>query len=301
MQFSGKKYRVLRIFSIIILSCFMFQGVLIKRADYRKGMHRNVCKDLSGSLLIYYVFVDTKETLPWTQYDMQSTIDSVSIAVNWLQKQAMANNIPLQIKTSYYIGNEFSTINKNLPMGSVQESISQPNLKTGISELNNWADFVTRKIGESLQIMEKDGVRENKNPRNKERLIAYLRDDYNVESVALLFMVNNYFRKDISVALNTFISEDVEFAIISYKYPSVIAHNILNLFGAVNLYDLLYKRNESKTKMLKEKFPDEIMHDVYGKDINQLKISDLTKYLIGWKKEINKDLEIFLTDKLLDL
>jgi hypothetical protein len=47
-----------------------------------------------------------------------------------------------------------------------------------------------------------------------------------------MFFVNNYFKADISIAMNTLSSDDIEFAIVSYKYPAEIAHNFLHLYGA---------------------------------------------------------------------
>ncbi|NJK96118.1 MAG: hypothetical protein HC905_15480 [Bacteroidales bacterium] len=190
--------------------------------DYRNAMYKNVCKDLKHDVLIYLIFVDNKTTAPWTEFDIQSTIDSVNIARLWLQEQARKNNIPLKIKTDYYIGPEYSTISKNLPQGTVYNSILEPNLTTGLKSINSWADAIAKKAGSTLNIPEKDGIPEVKTPRNKERLIAYLRDAYQVESVALLFMVNNYFKTDISVQINTFNTQDIEFAVVSYKYPSEI-------------------------------------------------------------------------------
>ncbi len=112
-------------------------------------------------------------------------------------------------------------------------------LRKGLEELNTWGDNIAKRVGSTYVMPEKDGIPEIKNPRNKERLVAFLRDDHAVESVALLYLLNNYFRIDISVQVNTFDTNDVEFAIVSYKYPSEIAHNFLHLFGAADLYKTL--------------------------------------------------------------
>lgn len=270
----------------------------LKKVDYRHAMYKNVCKDLKHDVLLYFIFVDNKSTAPWTEFDIQSTIDSVGIAVRWLQEQAKLNNIPLKIKSDYYIGTELSTINKSLPQGSVYKSITEPNLTTGLKSINSWADAIAKKAGSTLNIPEKkDGIPEIKNPRNKERLIAYLRDAYQVESVALLYMVNNYFKNDISVQINTFNTDDVEFAVVSYKYPSEIAHNFLHLYGAADLYNTPFRRNEKKIAQLAKMYPNEIMLDPYAKNIKTLEISDYTKYLIGWKQDFDPSLEPFFTDK----
>jgi hypothetical protein len=286
-------YRIvfLLIFSIIISSA------LPERLDYRKGRYTNVCKDLKDEVLLYFVFIDSKETSPWTEFDIISTIDSIGVAVQWLNKQAEKNKVELHVKTEYFIGNEFATVNRNLPKGTVSESFHEPNIKTGIASLNKWADYVSRIIGNSFYIIEKDGIPPLQAPRDAERLIAHLRDEFSVESVVLMFMVNNYFRTDISIALNTFDTENVEYCIVSYKYPTEIAHNFLRLYGAADLYETAFRRSNAKIKLANQLFENEIMQDPYAKNIWTQEISDFTRYLIGWTDELSEQYEPLLTDR----
>lgn len=283
----------LLVFSLLIL--LPLPG--LEKIDYRSGRFNNVCKDLKNDVLLYFVFIDTKTTSPWTEFDIRSTIDSIDVAVTWLEKQAENNRVKLNIKTDYYIGKEFATITRNLPLGTVNESITKPNLQKGLMEINKWADNLSRKVGESFFIPEKDGIPQQQSPRDTERLIAHLRDEFGVESVALLFMVNNYYRTDISFAVNTLTTDDVEFAIVSYKYPSEIAHCFLRLYGAADLYETPLRRSQKKIRLAAEFFPNEIMLDPYAKNIWGLEISDLTRYLIGWTQELDPRFEPLLTDK----
>ena len=286
----------------IIISLILFLSLtssLPVRMDYAKGRYSNVCKDLNGNALLYFVFIDSKETSPWTEFDIMSTLDSISVAVKWLHGEAEKNNIPLKIKTDYYIGNEYATINRSLPEGSVELSLKEPNLEKGTIALNKWSDYVAKKVGESFYVVDKDGIPTLSNPRDAERLIALLRDEFSVESVALLFLVNNYYRTDISIALNTLTQDHVEYAIVSYKYPSEIAHNFLHLYGAADLYRTPFRKSQSKIKKAKELFPNAIMHDPYAKKISGLEICDYTKYLIGWTNEIEESQKPLLTDKFI--
>ena len=286
------------VFFVVLL--ILPSGYSFKRIDYRKGINNNVCKVLKDNVLLYFIFVDSKETSPWTEFDVRSTIDSIAVAIRWLENQARQNGISLNIISDYYIGEEYTTIRKPLPMGSVVESVSEPNFRKGLRELNSWADYIAKKAGSSFNIIEKDGIPEIKNPRNKERLVAFLRDEKRVESVALLFMVNNYFRNDISISINTMNTEDVEFSIISYKYPSVIAHNILHLFGAADLYKTHYRRNEKKILLAMDYFPDDIMQDAYAKNIINLSIGEYSGYLVGWKQILDQKYFSLLSDKVIN-
>jgi len=261
-------------------------------------MYKNVCKDLKNNVLVYFIFIDSKETSPWTEFDIRSTIDSVHAATKWIGEQARQSGIQLNIITDYYIGKEFTTVRKNLLNGNVYKTVTTPNFKKGFKELNTWADNIAKKVGSEVQLVDKDGIPEVQNPRNKERLIAHLRDEKQVESVALLFLVNNYYKEDISVVVNQFDTKDVEFAVVSYKYPSVIAQNVLGLFGAADLYKSLNRHDDKKINMAAAFFPDDIMQDVYAKDINKLEIGELTKYLIGWSSKLDPKYEPLLIDKM---
>jgi hypothetical protein len=281
---------------LLIVMLYIPSAFTNRNTDYRDGRYKNVCKDLKGEVLLYFIFVDTKTTSPWTEFDIISTIDSIHVATRWLENQAKKYKIDLEIKTDYYIGDEFTTINRNLPRGTLKESVESPNLQKGMNELNKWADNISLKVGSSLQVKNKDGIPQSSNPKNAERLIAFLRDEYAVESVALLFMVNNYFRSDISFALNTLDTENVEFGIVSYKYPSEIAHIFLHLYGAADMYSTPLRKSQRKIRIAAVNFPDDIMQDPYGKKIMNLGISEFTRYLIGWTDELDSQYENLLTD-----
>lgn len=265
--------------------------------DFRAGRYNNVCKDLRDDVLLYFVFVDTRTTSPWTEFDILTTIDSIHVAAKWLEAQAEARGIPLNIKTDYYIGNEFATIRRNLPEKSIGETIEKQGLVRGMESFSRWGDYISKIIGESVYIKEKDGIPEQRQPNNKERLIAYLRDEFQVESVALLFMVNNYYRSDISLAINTLHNEDVEFAMVSYKFPSEIAHGFLHLFGAADLSESPFRRSRRKVRLAESAFPDDLMTEVYARPLPELEIGEFTAYMIGWTQGLSPDYETLLTER----
>jgi hypothetical protein len=265
--------------------------------DFNAGRYNNVCKSLHNDVLVYFVFVDTRSTYPWSEFDILTTIDSIKLAVQWLEKEAKALGIPLRIKTDFYIGDEYTTIQKNLPQNSVNETINKMNLVEGMQSLSRWGDNISKTVGESLYIKEKDGIPAQKKPATKERLIAFLRDEYHVESVALLMLVNNYFKTDISLAINTLQNDDVEFAVVSYKYPSEIAHNFLHLYGAADLHETHFRRSSRNLKLAASAFPDDIMTDVYARSLNELEIGPYTQYMIGWSEELDKEYEPLMTER----
>lgn len=282
---------------LIIAASFLSMSAYAPGTDFLKGRYNNVCKDLINDVLLYFVFIDTRTTSAWTEFDILTTIDSIQEAAHWLEAKAVKNNIELNIKTDYYIGDVYATVEKNLPGSSIREIIENQKLDRGLSSINRWGDYIARIIGESVYIKDKDGIPEQKKPVNKERLIAFLRDEYNVESVALVFMLNNYYRNDISIAVNTYNNDDVEFCIVSYKYPSEIAHTFLNLFGAADLYETPFRKSRKKIRLAEEYYPLDIMQDPYAKKINDLDIGDFTKYMIGWTDDLPDEAVPLLTDR----
>ena len=268
------------------------------RTDFSDARMNNVCKDLKNDVLLYFVFIDTRTTSPWTEFDILTTIDSIHVAKRWLESKAREAGVQLNIKTDYYIGNEYTTINRNLPKKTVHESIHEPNVKKGLDMLNRWGDYVARTVGESLYIEEKDGIPAIRKPDTKERLIAHFRDEYAVESVALMFFVNNYFRDDISVVLNTMNNDDVEFAIVSYKYPVEITQYFLKLFGAVDLYPSFQRKSNRKARLAHKHFPNDIMQDPQAQDLKNVEIGEFTAYMLGWSDKLNDEYVPLLTDGL---
>ena len=81
----------------LVLILFIAASFGVHRVDYRDGMYKNVCKDLKNNVLVYFIFVDTKTTSPWTEFDIQSTIDSMEVAIRWIETQARSNDIQLNI------------------------------------------------------------------------------------------------------------------------------------------------------------------------------------------------------------
>ena len=289
---------------LLILSAFLFllifpSSTSLRRLDFREARLKNVCKDLKGDALLYFMFIDTKTTTPWTEFDIQSTIDSVRTAITWIHSKAREEQIQLNIVADFYIGEEFTTISRNLPGGTVYQSMTDPSPGKAIENINRWANGAAKIAGKAVTLRSKDGIPEVKSPASTERLIAFLRDENNVESVGLIFFVNNYFRSDISIPVNTFHTDEVEYAIVSYKYASDIAHNLLHLYGAADLHETIYRRDAKKIKILKSLYPNDIMQDPYGISISDMDLGDYTKYLIGWTNEITPSLESLMSDKLI--
>lgn len=82
-----------------------------------------------------------------------------------------------------------------------------------------------------------------------------------MDNVALFFMVNNYYKEDLSVVLHAGQNDKVEYGVQSYKRPSVIAHEFLHLFGALDLYVTPFDKKRAMRKRKEfamQEFPKEM-------------------------------------------
>ncbi|MFA6924492.1 MAG: hypothetical protein WC223_09595 [Bacteroidales bacterium] len=256
-------------FIIFLISVFIFSSFRIENSADDTGRNRNVCKKLQGNVLLYFIWTESRQSNSWSSFDINSTLDSVNISIKWLEEQAAKSGINLKFTVDYYKGDSTNTVYQNFN-GSLKKVLQKTE---GIEEVNKWTDRIV-KTATAL--------------KNRERLIAKLRDQYNIESVALIFMVNNYFKTDFSFSLNTMNDNDVEYSIISSKHPVIFAQEIAHLFGAPYLYFHPSTSDKSNRKKLSELFPLDIMSSP-EKNLSMLNIGEITKYYVGWTEDINKE------------
>lgn len=292
-------HRLLIASLLILLSC-KHQYYKTRNAYAIPGVNNNVCKKLYGNVLLYAIFVDTRQAKPWTSYDISSTMDSIRKTVTWLEGKAKENNIPLDINPVMHI-NKRDTIpvDQNLYDESLWKMLfSTPD---GIDMTDLWANAVARKAASAFPPDTARVVATKNIISNRERLIARLRDKYKTDNVALMYFINNYYTEEISVAIFTPSATKTEFCIVSFKYPAVIAHEFLHLFGALDLYISPFNKKKKAVKnreAIIQAYPNEIM-GITHRQIEKLDISPLSQYLIGWKDSLTeKDRHLLVGNKL---
>lgn len=286
----------MKLYKILFL-LFVCIGLLQCRVRYFKpdknkiyhisSVNQNVCKTLKGKTVLYAVFVDSKYTSEWTEFDLNSTIDSINVAIEWIEQKATESGINLDIVLDYHQNEGVLPIEMKLPKKTLSGTLFSPN---GVSLLDRWADKVSK---EALKAYGKDTSTITKakiKPLDREKLLARLRDKHQTDNVGLVFFINNFFSDEISVVLNAHSNETPEYGIISWKQTGVIAHEYLHLFGAADLYLSPFDKGRlirKKKEFAMKEFPNEIMAFPHRR-ISTLEISDFTKYLIGWKTEMNQ-------------
>ena len=256
------------------------------------SVKNNVCKTLDDKVVIYAIFVDSKYTGVWNEYDLTSTSDSICKAINWIEKKAAEDSVDLKISLEIHkASNGRLPIKQEFKRKTLSATLYDQKYSDAERELNKWSDEIAAIAGKSLPRDKNQTTKTRNNLRDTERLIARLRDIHKTDNIALLYFVNNYFKDELSLALNTDHDKNVEYGVISFKNPAVIAHEFLHLFGAMDMYvsSLDKKIREKKIKLqMNKRFPNEVMTNS-PKSLDDLMISDFTKYLIGWHKELSSD------------
>lgn len=296
------KYNSLLLILIIIITLFSIPCFAQKKAKEVafRTVNNNVCKKLTGNVVVYAIFVDSKYTNPWSEYDIKSTIDSINVALQWIEQKADNDSIVLNIELDYHqtkhgrvpIKNDFSK-------KKLYSTLYKRPLWSGVRDIYKWADKIAKEAGKSIPQDTSRMTNIKNNLGDRERLIARVRDIHKTDKVALMYFINNYYTDEISLTLDIGDDNNVEFSIVSFKKPSVIAHEFLHLFGAYDLYITPFdtKRKEKKKKeKLMELFPNEIMAFAY-RDLGKLGISDFTKYLIGWENDLSEEHQRILLGK----
>jgi hypothetical protein len=286
---------LLVILAMLLTSCNNHLSIFKNKAYEPKEVHlasvdNNVCKKLNGSVVIYAIFVDTKTSRPWSEYDITSTLDSVHKAVEWIGRKAKENNRYVNIDVVYHSNHDKIPIAADLPKKTLSATLFQQNFSSGIKSVYQWSDKVAVMAGKSLPPDTSKIITTKNSLSDKERLVARIRDIYKTDNVALMYFLNNYYKDEMSVAFNTNSQSEIEYAVISFKNPSVIAHEFLHLFGAWDLYISPFenkKEDIKKKEFAMREFPNEIMAFPF-REIDSLELSPFTKYCIGWTKSLDK-------------
>jgi len=248
--------------------------------------NQNVCGFLKERVVVYSVFVDVNSVHPWSLYDINSTTDSIKRAVEWIESQATSAGVKLDIDAvSHKHGNKFSLRESSNPNLQLELEDVYGERRKNLRNLTNWSDDISKRCGRYFKERKADKVATPNRANDLERFVAALRSKYETDNVVLLFHINGYYERMSSAAFWTGHTERVEYGIVTYKNPAVIAHEVLHIFGAEDLYP--HPENSSfNFNAIAERYPYEIMRATYP-DISKLRISPITKYLIGWQDSLD--------------
>ncbi len=293
----GTKQRTLAVMAIcsLTLSCSLIRSrSASEREAHVATVDNNVCKRLRGKVVIYGVFVDSKESGVWSTHDILSTRDSMRVAADWIMAQARKNGVELEVEVATHEKGGVVPVRSELPRNGLDGVLRGMN---PISLLDRWSDKACKQVQSAFPRDTARMTLTKHGPKDRERLIEALRDRYKTDNVALVLFVNNYYKTETSVTVHAASTKDIEYAAVAFKRPAIIAHEVLHLFGALDLYVTPFddKKNAEKLKQFAmERFPHEIMAFPL-RGLDSLEVGSLSQYLLGWRREALPEDEALLT------
>lgn len=245
---------------LLVILAFMLSTMVAAQSrfvnDARDGMNKGLAKELKGTVLVVPVFLSEKETFP--RPIISDFCDSLKLAQDWIQEQAALFEVGLAFKEFDW---RSSPICVKIPRG--------------IS--SNKAPFSSI------------------SPTRFSRICDSLSEVHLANNLVLIFVLDGVGRRH---TLGVKGELNLEYTLLSWKsssglpdlQPSIIAHEILHQFGAIDLY---YEREMSENKQLiMDLFPNEIM--LWPGDLQTMTLSPITIYLIGWREFLNTEFINFL-------
>ena len=156
------------------------------------------------------------------------------MATNWIEKQAKKEGIKLNIKIDYHQNKKTIPLAANFSKRTLSGTLFGSN---GIKNVDRWADKIAKYALKSYGPDTSKRTKTKIIPKDRDKLLARLRDIHQTDNVGLVYFINNYYSDEISVVLHSHADYTPEYAIVSYKNPGTIAHEyMLNYNKVKNKY-----------------------------------------------------------------
>ena len=202
---------------------------------FLRSKNKGMSRCMRGNVLVEMVFVTDRQT-DWVQDEKDQFYSVYKSAMEDLCKQAAAAGVKLS----------FSTV-----IGAFRYQ--------GVMDPNAFSSVIVPQV--QAQYLQEQGF------SNHREFIVSRKQTCNADEVALMFVMEKHFR---AFAMS---SEDLEYCVLTESNDAhAISHELLHLFGAVDLY---YPYHIYGLTM--QYFPKTIMCTYEGQQVDPL-----TQYLIGW-------------------
>ena len=241
----------------------------LKTEDLRGTGTAGLLKD---DVILIGIYVDDPED-PWTPKDLALVKKNMNIATAWLEEQAEANDIPLDI----HFAEENTIFTLRDP------KFSEDSTQDSSLTFNEQAAHYLSNLDVS-DICEKYGT-------DNVGYLFFLHEDYGAYTwpfIPTAFSLDKYYYHEFCCL---FLYDGTGTR--SYDNPATYAHEILHLYGASDLYqpNIAEGITPELVKYVESSYPNEIMYYTYEWDntsnyeaITKM-MSPFTLYFIGWKED----------------
>ena len=240
----------------LFLICFPFFAMGQSVGKWRAGS-ANV---LSGKVYTLSCFIsDPSED--WTYDEKLQMLNKLTEATQWISKQAQKNGVSVSFE-----GGNFG-LQKDIKIDKIERGTSSG------KERVDWISVVLKAVGYKNSLEFQQWV-QSKTPCKNAQVIIFAKGKGNGYAMA--------FSSDMNKELYF-----VEGAILYEKYwtgmelaSSSLAHEILHLYGAWDLYKT-FQQTQDREEKARQMFANSVMLRT-SYDINELNIDEVSAWLIGW-------------------
>lgn len=239
-----------------------------KVTPYRT-MNMGPCKTLEGTCVLFNIFVSDNECTPFTESDKEDVWGSQRFALNYLCEQAERYNQSL----SFIFNTEDTMVDYKIDDTIPRDASPR------------WGDLeivtAMRSQYDINALMKK---------YNADRLFFVINVNKSGRAYTWQNEGESFPNEEVAVIYRYCgIPEGMSESDINYANTVGYAHEILHLFGAIDLYNLDARR----LALAKKYFPNDLMLS-NSPLLSELTISNLDAYLIGWTDELEEEYWVFL-------
>ena len=269
---------VIAVFTLAILSALYRSRTNVNASTTNREWKKNnnkygSAKQLKSKSAFIILYVNDKDS-SWTEKRKSDMKKKLRHSIEFIKKSAKEYGASPELVADVYDGKEYSDLSYN-----IKSDIS-------FTDKENDTDKMYKKVKSYI---------------NKRVKLQKIRNKYKTDSIGFLVLLNKsgVCHTHVHVASNGK-KDFYECSMLFDKYDSkqegasTYAHEMLHLFGARDLYTVSYGDGITKRfiKYVKKHFPREIMLTTLSKGKVQLKykitnkVSRITAFFLGWKKNI---------------
>lgn len=255
--------RILKLLIVCqVLLCQKAYAQVIIKDSIKPNLFYGSAKSLHGKIKVINCFVSTGNNF-WSENDKRNVINLQSQALEWIklqgEKRWAVNDVTFSVSSF--------GLEKDIRLDTIMADKEPSNI--GI----NWIPIVLRKIGYNDVTWFRDSIKSRNDQDNLVVLVfAKSKGRSYAQSTTSDNPVYERFTEGSIIYSDYFNGKKLD--------AGTIAHELLHLFGAWDLYNSKTQRPEVEQKAW-QLFPQSIMLDDH-RNINELVIDQVTAWTIGW-------------------
>jgi len=224
-----------------------------QRQIYRDIRNAGIAKKLKGEVVIAYIFVNDNYWSRWSNKDRLFAMDKTKLVTQWYKEQALQYDIKnLSFETRYFFLNAKRLLSaKKIRQKDYFGHLSQKLAKQqGYRTIEKWLEMITK--------------------QDKSKQVALI---FHTNNNDRSFALPCRYRKKKCFYEHTQIIKKSTKERLHWPLEQTLAHEVLHLFGADDLYNIKLARNFATTDIM----------NYYSRKLAYDEITPVTAWAIGWQ------------------